>query len=119
VLRIEGYRRYANKVWNAVMFVRRSIGGVRSSDFNFISEIEKDGQTHNRERWVVERLVEAVRSKASFKTYALPTAVGAIYKFWWSDICDVYIEATKPALQSNDEQAQCVKAFLVLCCDFL
>ena len=95
--RVEGYRNFCNKLWNASRFVLMNTEG---EDCGPGGEIE-----HGlADRWIRSRLGEAVRvALESFEGYRLDLAAQAIYDFTWHEFCDWYLELVKPVL--NSEQA--------------
>ncbi|WP_339352481.1 valine--tRNA ligase [Acinetobacter beijerinckii] len=94
--RVEGYRNFANKIWNATRFVM-----MNCEEQVIGTEIRQD-LWELPEQWIVSRLqkTEAAVQQA-FATYRLDLAAQAIYEFIWNEYCDWYVELTKPVL--NDE----------------
>ncbi|MGH6814281.1 MAG: valine--tRNA ligase, partial [Hyphomicrobiaceae bacterium] len=98
--RIEGYRNFATKLWNAARFAEMN-ECVRIKGFDPASA----KQTLNR--WIAsetQRAVEAVT--AALEAYKFNDAAGAIYEFTWGVFCDWYVELIKPVLTGDDEQAK-------------
>ena len=98
--RVEGYRNFATKLWNAARFAEMN-ECVRQQDFDPASV----GQTLNR--WIVgetERAAGAVT--AGIEAYRFNEAAGAIYEFVWGIFCDWYLELIKPSLAGDDEAAK-------------
>jgi valyl-tRNA synthetase len=90
--RIEGYRNFANKIWNAARFSLMYLEGPRSStplsERSFV------------DRWIVSRLNSTVRTVTSeLEAYRFDRAANALYHFIWHEYCDWYLELIKPALQ--------------------
>jgi len=95
--RIEGYRNFCNKLWNASRFVLMNTEG---EDCGQGGEL----QLGLADRWIRSRLAEAARvALESFDAYRLDLAAQAIYEFTWHEFCDWYLELVKPTL--NSEQA--------------
>ncbi|MBI5494750.1 MAG: valine--tRNA ligase [Deltaproteobacteria bacterium] len=95
--RIEGYRAFLNKVWNAARFalMRVTPGAVRPID-----DVKKDMSP--ADRWILGRLQELSRGvNTSLKEYRLDEATMSIYHFLWDELCDWYIEMSKPALMDT------------------
>ncbi len=95
--RVEGYRNFANKIWNATRFVMMNVegqtGGSRSTSTD-LWELP--------EQWIVKPSAKSeLCGTTAFATYRLDLAAQAIYEFIWNEYCDWYVELTKPVL--NDE----------------
>ncbi|MFB6348937.1 valine--tRNA ligase [Moraxella sp. ZJ142] len=96
--RVEGYRNFCNKIWNATRFVlmnceNQPIGSQVRQDLWGLPE-----------QWIVSRLQKCEQAVATaFETYRLDLAAQAIYDFIWNEYCDWYVELVKPVL--NDKNA--------------
>jgi valyl-tRNA synthetase len=98
--RIEGYRNFATKVWNAARFAEQN-ECVRQTDF------DPKAVTHKLNRWILgetERATAAVTS--ALEGYKFNEAASAIYEFIWDEFCDWYLELIKPILAGDDEFAK-------------
>ena len=98
--KVEAYRNFANKIWNASRFVKMNIADRKLPDIKTIALDESD-------KWILKKyntLVESVTK--SFDSYELGIAAQSLYDFIWSEYCDWYIELTKPRLYSDDETAK-------------
>ncbi len=94
--RVEGYRNFANKIWNATRFVM-----MNCENQEIGSEVRQD-LWELPEQWILSRLQKAEAAvQQAFATYRLDLAAQAIYEFIWNEYCDWYVELTKPVL--NDE----------------
>ncbi|MGR3976885.1 valine--tRNA ligase [Acinetobacter sp. 1207_04] len=94
--RVEGYRNFANKIWNATRFV------MMNCEEQVIGQSERQDLWELPEQWIVSRLQKAEAAvQQAFATYRLDLAAQAIYEFIWNEYCDWYVELTKPVL--NDE----------------
>ncbi len=97
--RVEGYRNFATKLWNAARFAEMN-ECVRQRDF----DPKSVKQMVNR--WVAgetQRAVAAVTT--AIDSYKFNEAAGAAYDFTWGTFCDWYLELTKPILNGSDEEA--------------
>ncbi|UUS61550.1 MULTISPECIES: valine--tRNA ligase [unclassified Acinetobacter] len=94
--RVEGYRNFANKIWNATRFV------MMNCEEQVIGINARQDLWELPEQWIVSRLQKAEQAvQTAFATYRLDLAAQAIYEFIWNEYCDWYVELTKPVL--NDE----------------
>lgn len=90
--RIEGYRNFANKIWNAARFILQSC-----PDFDRVPSI--DQVTHRYNRWILHELNETIRRVTdAIDQYLFNEAAGEIYQFFWHRFCDWYLELIKPIL---------------------
>ena len=92
--RIEGYRNFCNKLWNAARFVLMSVEG---HDLGPGAE-----QPSLADRWIRSRLEAALEAtRAGFAAYRFDLASQALYEFTWYEFCDWYLELSKAVLQSE------------------
>jgi valyl-tRNA synthetase len=96
--RVEEYRNFCNKLWNAARFVFMNVEN---------QEIAADGaQMSLADRWVRSRLeVMLARIEEGFTGYRLDVVANALYDFTWHEYCDWYLEFSKAALQSDGASA--------------
>ncbi|HXF92148.1 MAG TPA: valine--tRNA ligase [Nitrospiraceae bacterium] len=93
--RIEGYRNFANKLWNAARFILMHLDGPRE-DISAAARSFPD-------RWILSRLNFAIRSVTQeLEHYRFDRAASRLYHFIWHEYCDWYLEMVKPFLQHND-----------------
>jgi valyl-tRNA synthetase len=98
--RIEGYRNFGTKLWNAVRFAQMN-EAARVSDFD-PATVE---QTINR--WIRGELVKAERQVSdAIEGGRFDDAAGALYRFIWNVFCDWYLELAKPVFGGADEAAR-------------
>ena len=109
--KVEAYRNFANKIWNASRFVKMNLDGRTLPDIRSVKLDESD-------KWILtkyENLVAGVTK--SFDNYELGIAAQSLYDFIWSEFCDWYIELTKPRLYGENEEAKdtacCVLNFVL------
>ena len=98
--RVEGYRNFATKLWNASRFAEMN-ECVRQRDF------DPAKVTATLNKWIVGETERAVASvTAGIEAYKFNDAAGAAYEFVWGDFCDWYLELIKPLLAGDDERAK-------------
>jgi len=105
--RVEGYRNFANKIWNASRFIMmnnegRDVPALADANLNLI------------DRWILSRLNAAVAEvNEALTQYRFNDAAGAIYQFIWKEFCDWYIELAKPVMTLGGGDADATRATLV------
>jgi valyl-tRNA synthetase len=98
--RVEGYRNFATKLWNAARFAEMN-GCVSRPDFN----PRKAKETLNR--WIAHETAKAAREVTeAIEEYKFNEAAGAAYRFVWNIYCDWYLELAKPVLTGADGAAK-------------
>ncbi len=98
--RVEGYRNFGTKLWNAARFCEMN-ECVRVDDFDPSSVC----QTLNR--WIVGEVQKtADKITEEIEAYRFNEAANAAYRFIWNIFCDWYVELAKPLLQGEDETAK-------------
>jgi len=99
--RIEGFRRFANKLWNATRLVVNGLGE------DPVAVPAPDGDLELSDRWILSRLQSAVDlTKRGIEDYEPQISINALYDFAWHDFCDWYLEAAKPRLRDGDPAAR-------------
>jgi valyl-tRNA synthetase len=98
--RVEGYRNFATKLWNAARFAEIN-GCVRNPEFD--PHHAKDMLN----RWIAHETARTGREvTAAIEAYKFNDAAGAIYRFVWNVYCDWYLELIKPVLTGPDGAAK-------------
>jgi valyl-tRNA synthetase len=98
--RIEGYKHFMNKIWNATRFAMMNL----PDEIPAVDLAEADGLAN---RWILHRLEEVKAAVAEATVdYRFNEIAQTLYKFIWSEFCDWYLEMIKPALYGEDEKAK-------------
>ncbi|MBK5962458.1 valine--tRNA ligase [Rhodoplanes elegans] len=98
--RVEGYRNFATKLWNASRFAEMN-GCVTVPGF------DPRGATETLNRWIGHELARAVGdTTAALEAYKFNEAAGSVYRFVWNVYCDWYLELAKPVLLGADGPAK-------------
>jgi valyl-tRNA synthetase len=96
IKRIEGYRNFANKLWNAARYALMNLEGTPAQARQQLPAAE-----HFANGWIVSRLAAAIEATHKGVTeYRLDDAANALYHFVWHELCDWYLELAKPLLAS-------------------
>ena len=99
--RIDGYRNFCNKLWNASRYV------LMNTDNTDAGPLEPSPA----DRWIRSRLNRTIISvHENFARYRLDLAAQSIYDFTWREFCDWYVELSKPVLQSPETSAALQRA---------
>jgi len=94
--RIEGYRNFANKIWNAARLVLANVD-------DFDPRLAKRTPPALADRWILSRLNATIgQVRKSLDRYRFNDAASAVYQFLWHEFCDWYLEIAKRALYSRD-----------------
>ena len=104
--RIEGYRNFTNKIWNAARFLLMHLDGERVE--------VPPAQRSFPDRWILSRLNATIGTVTQeLEQYRFDRASSAVYQFIWHEYCDKYIEMIKPALKDQaSEQAKTTRQTL-------
>jgi len=98
--RVEGYRNFATKLWNATRFCEMNGCAV-------IPEFDPASCEHPVNRWIVAAAGRtAAEVTVALDGYRFNEAAGTIYQFTWGTFCDWYLEFIKPILAGDDEGSQ-------------
>ncbi len=109
--RIEGFRNFCNKIWNASRYVLMNCE-VQDEQGNRI-EAQDCGQDGSEDyelsvadRWIISKLQQAEKAVADgIESYRFDLASQALYDFIWNEYCSWYLELSKPVLNSDDFSA--------------
>jgi valyl-tRNA synthetase len=102
--KVEGYRNFCNKLWNAARYVLMNVEGAQQRADGAGAPAGGDGAAPASlaDRWIRTRLAAMLtRIAAGFRDYRLDTVANALYEFTWSEFCDWYVEFSKSVLQSE------------------
>ena len=102
--KIEGYKRFMNKIWNAYRYIY-----LNTKDGNFT---EKPKRLSQASLWIKSRLAKTIKKiESSLEQYKFNEAANAIYQFTWHEFCDYYIEMSK--VHMDDEFSYSIKYTLL------
>jgi valyl-tRNA synthetase len=105
--RVEGYRRFCNKLWNATRLILSSPGIPPSQAPGYLEAHE-----HVEDSWILSRLSYASTAITSgIEGFAFQDSINAAYAFAWNEFCDWYLEAIKERLRAGDAVAQDIAYF--------
>ena len=95
--RIEGYRNFCNKIWNAARYVFMNAEGQQ------ISEPDSEDDYSQVDIWIRSRLQQTLKQvETGIADYRFDLVSQAIYDFFWNEYCDWYLELSKPVLWDDN-----------------
>ncbi|HHW20404.1 valine--tRNA ligase [Thermodesulfovibrio thiophilus] len=99
--RVEGYRHFINKIWNAMKFIM-SFQHLRTEE-----SITVDDMKSFKDKWILSRLSETIdETNKALEAYRFNDAANTVYQFLWHEFCDWYIELSKVVLYSESDEAK-------------
>jgi len=98
--RVEGYRNFCTKLWNAARF-------CEMNECKPVADFDPAAVTSTVNKWIVGKTVEAERAvSGAIDAYKFNEAAQSIYAFTWGTFCDWYLEFIKPVLTGDDAAAK-------------
>ena len=98
--RIEGYRHFINKLWNAARFAMMHLGDCDGSEREVAADFRNLPLVH---QWILSRTARTIEEvRRGLDEYHFNDAAQALYQFIWREFCDWYVEWIKPDLFSKD-----------------
>lgn len=108
--RIEGYRNFMNKIWNAFRFIAPYLDKAKD-------ELPVKSEWHLHDKWILAELNAVAKTmNESLDVYRYDDASSAIYQFVYDKLCSWYIELSKNILNGNDEKAKVIRATMLKYC---
>ena len=114
VQRLEGYRNFMNKLWNATRFSLSNMEGFEAPQDGENTTVAPESLS-TADKWLIHQtgLVEEAMNK-HLEEFRFSDAANTIYSFVWHEFCDWYLEFSKPILYGNDvEQKKVTQLVLV------
>ena len=98
--RLEGYRNFMNKIWNATRF---SLNAMENKTLLAAHELPKTSNLSLADRWITFKLGQCMQEvETALEAYRFSDAAMALYSFTWNDLCDWYLEFIKPTVYGED-----------------
>ncbi len=102
-------RNFCNKLWNASRFAMMNLEGIEPAAFDA-------SKMDITDKWILSRLAAVVKEATdALRSYKFNEPISALYKFFWNDLCDWYLEWAKPRMADPAQRpiAQNVLAFVL------
>jgi valyl-tRNA synthetase len=110
--RVEGYRHFVNKLWNASRFILSN-----TQDMQIPQTIDA-ANLDIGSKWILSRLAATADDiNSALGDYRFNDAASSVYQFTWHELCDWYIEMAKPVLYGESSDKEAVKACLLYLLD--
>ncbi|WWO95932.1 MAG: valine--tRNA ligase [Candidatus Dasytiphilus stammeri] len=107
--RLEGYRNFCNKLWNAGKFVLQN-----TEESVLISDIHQNKRTL-ADRWILAEFNRTVKIyRNALDNYRLDLASNVLYEFIWNKFCDWYLEITKIVFKSHSKSRKCIARYTLI-----
>ena len=98
--RVEGYRKFGNKLWNAASFAQSHL-----AEYDHAAAVK--AKRSDADRWILARTrTAALEVERALEEFRFSDYASTIYQFVWGDLCDWYIELSKSALYGDDLAAK-------------
>ena len=93
--RLDGYRNFCNKIWNASRFVLMNVGSMQLTKPN-------KADLSLADRFIMSKLSKTIKDVCTYiESYRFDQLANTLYEFIWNEYCDWYVEFTKAILKSN------------------
>ncbi len=102
ISRMDGYRAFCNKIWNAGRFLLLNLERARPVSTAEIGSLMERNSLQLEDRWIVSRLQQVISSvETGLSEFRFHAASNELYHFFWDEFCDWYIEFIKVRLQND------------------
>ena len=110
--KIVSYRQFCNKIWQTFKFTKPKFDLI--NDINRVLDPTKQNFLNS---WILAKLnAMVIQINNSFERYALGEAANSFYNFWQYELCDVYLEATKPVFIAGSAEVKELTALTLFVC---
>lgn len=100
--RLEGYRNFMNKIWNAARFALSNLSDFKAPT-DGVKALPNQADISVFDKWIITKLAEVTKQvEEAMEAEKFSDAANALYHFIWNQFCDWYIEFTKPILNGNN-----------------
>ncbi len=111
--RLEGYRNFMNKIWNAARFsltVLADMPEVKKTGADLYHMKPDEKYLSDADRWITYKLHQCEKDvDLALKTYHFSEAANSVYNFAWHEFCDWYLEFIKPVVYNKDPDEKSIQ----------
>jgi valyl-tRNA synthetase len=98
--RVVAYRKFCNKIWNSFRFSMDKFAFIKEFNPELVDPLKENFLNS----WILAKLNRAINMvNNGFESFNLGDTATAFYNFWLYELCDVYLEATKPLFINGTE----------------
>ncbi|MGZ3775365.1 MAG: valine--tRNA ligase [Pseudobdellovibrionaceae bacterium] len=102
--RLEGYRNFMNKIWNAARFALSNLADFEAPAEG-VKALPDKAQISVFDQWIITKLSEVIKEvEEAMESERFSDAANALYHFIWNQFCDWYIEFTKPIMNGTNAE---------------
>ncbi len=102
--RVEGYRNFCNKIWNATRYVLMNV------EDKALGQSQEERELGLADRWIFSQLqVLKLNAKKHIENYRFDLLATCLYEFMWHDYCDWYLELSKPILNNESSTTKAIQ----------
>jgi valyl-tRNA synthetase len=113
VSHVKASRHFCNKIWQAFRFFLMNI----DENFQPADVHQLYAMASSTDQWILSRLSSLVEAcDQGFKTYNLTQVARSLHTFWWSELCDVYLEYVKAVMQTKSSAEINISKSILCCC---
>jgi len=110
--KIVSFRQFCNKIWQTFKFTKPKFDLIK----DFSKELNPSKQNFLNS-WILAKLNKLLLDvNRSFEKYSLGEASNSFYNFWQYELCDIYLEATKPIFTNGSEEEKELTAHSLFIC---
>jgi len=107
IKRLEGYKNFCNKVWNACRYV---LMNTQDQDNGYADPQPATIEKSIADRWILNQLAKTITEvEAQIDNYRFDLAAQTLYEFVWHQYCDWYLELSKPVLMDKNSTAEALQ----------
>ena len=111
--RLEGYRNFMNKIWNAARFALTNLGDFKAPAEG-VKALPNKAHISVFDQWIIAKLAETTKQvEEAMEGERFSEAATALYQFIWNQFCDWYIEFTKPIMNGNNAEEKAATQLVI------
>ncbi|MFS4458540.1 valine--tRNA ligase [Bdellovibrio sp. HCB2-146] len=111
--RLEGYRNFMNKIWNAARFALSNLSDFKAPSGG-TNALPNKSHISVFDQWIITKLAEVTKEvEEAMEAERFADAANALYQFIWNQFCDWYIEFTKPVMNGTNAEEKAATQLVI------